>query len=338
MTIAQSSPANKPSVLPPTFENIPPRLRELDQFGTWRFEEFADEETGEVYHDKIPSNARTGRRASSTNADTWSTFDQAVRAYERGGYDGLAFFLKPGGGIVGLDLDKCVSGFDLHKDWDGTLGHIEPWAQSIVDRIRSYTELSPSGRGLRLLLYGELPPRDRREGRFECYSSARFLSLTGWRLESYSIEHRQAELNEIHAEVFAARVARRNAAPHAPANGYRPHSLSDLAIIEKAGRAKNGAKFRRLYSGDTSGHGSHSEADAALCSMLAFYCGPDPARIDELFRGRGLFRAKWNRLDYRDRTIALALEGRTEFYPPRRAVRCQRRRGRLILKTTAEVY
>jgi primase-polymerase (primpol)-like protein len=103
-----------------------------------------------------------------------------------------------------------------------------------------------------------------------------------------------------------------------------------VQILEKAGSARNGAKFRRLYySGDISGHTSHSEADLALCSMLAFYCGPDPARIDELFRGSGLFRSKWNRADYRDSTIRLALEGRKEYYSPRqKVIRRQRRHHR----------
>jgi primase-polymerase (primpol)-like protein len=98
-----SAPHEKPKVLPPVFENIRPRMRELDQFGVWAYEEFTDEETGQCWFDKTPINACTGRRASSTNPDTWSTFDQAVKAYARGGYDGLTFFLKPGGGFVGCD-------------------------------------------------------------------------------------------------------------------------------------------------------------------------------------------------------------------------------------------
>jgi putative DNA primase/helicase len=50
--------------------------------------------------------------------------------------------------------------------------------------------------------------------------------------------------------------------------------------------------------------------------MLAFWTGPDPERIDKLFRHSGLYRRKWERKDYRERTIARALEGRTEFYEP----------------------
>jgi primase-polymerase (primpol)-like protein len=316
--------------LPVLLDNIPIELCRHQQFGVWRFEEFIDQETGEVFWDKIPISARTGRRASSTNPQTWASFDVAARAYERGGYDGLAYFLHRDAGIVGLDLDKCRV---------AATGVIERWAKHIVDKLRTYTELSPSGRGLRSFVLGKLPPRDRREGRFECYEAARFLTLTGHRLEGTqpTIEDRQAELIEVHTEIFAARVARRNATPPPPAGGHVPRNLSDHDIIEKAGAARNGARFRTLWSGDISAYASHSEGDLALCCMLAFYVGPDPTRIDELFRGSGLMRGKWNRPDYRDRTIALALEGRTEFYTPRRAIRRQRRQSHSTISFTMEV-
>jgi primase-polymerase (primpol)-like protein len=320
----------RPTVLPVHIENIPDQLRAVNQFGVWRFEEFSDEDTGEAWWDKIPINARTSRFASSTNPATWSSFDAAAEAYRRGSYDGLAYFLCPGSGIVGIDQDKCR---------DRTCGAIEQWARSIVDRLKTYTEISPSGRGLRLFAYGALPPRDRREGHFECYERSRFLTLTGHRLDGTpaTIENRQAELTAIHTEIFAARVAKRNAAPSPSSSGHRPHSLSDLQIIEKAGLARNGAKFKQLYSGDIGGHRSHSEADLALCSMLAFYCGPDQSRIDELFRGSGLFRGKWSRADYRDRTIALALEGRTEFYRPRLKARQLRGRQHTSISFSMEI-
>jgi primase-polymerase (primpol)-like protein len=329
MIVTVEHPPNKPHALHFDAENIPPELRWLRQFGVWRFEEFTDDETGEIWWDKIPINACTGRRASSTNPATWCDFDRAVRAYQTGSFDGVAFFLRSGGGLVGIDLDKCR---------DAATGVIEQWARSIVNRLDTYTELSPSGRGLRLFLFGKLPPRDRREGRFECYSCGRFLSLTGWRIHPATVEHRQAELFKIHTEIFAARVARRNAAPAALSSAPPPHNLSDLDIIEKAGAARNGDKFRALYrGGDISGHRSHSEADLALCGMLAFYCGRDPSRIDELFRGSALFRGKWNRADYRDRTISRALEGRTEFYQPRREIGRRRRHAHDTIAFTVEV-
>src|SRR5262249_35613153 len=99
-----------------------------------------------------------------------------------------------------------------------------------------------------------------------------------------------------------------------------PADLDDAAIIERASRAKNGAKFRALWQGDTTGDGSQSEADLALANHLAFYCGPgSEERIAALFAQSGLFRSKWQREDYRTRTIAKALQDKTEFYDPGRA-------------------
>ncbi len=92
--------------------------------------------------------------------------------------------------------------------------------------------------------------------------------------------------------------------------------FDDRDLLDKASAASNGASFDALWRGDLSGYGSASEADLALCNHLAFWTGGDPARIDSLFRQSGLMRDKWDREDYRDRTIAKALEGRTEFYTP----------------------
>jgi NrS-1 polymerase HBD domain len=86
-------------------------------------------------------------------------------------------------------------------------------------------------------------------------------------------------------------------------------------LLERAFAAANGTKLRALYDGDTSDHGGDdSAADLALCNMLAFWTGPDLDRIDVLFRGSGLYRGKWDREGYRQRTIETALATRTEFY------------------------
>ena len=96
--------------------------------------------------------------------------------------------------------------------------------------------------------------------------------------------------------------------------------LSDDSVIAKASEAKNGEKFCRLWSGDITGYPSHSEADAALASMLAFWCGGDAGQIDRLFRQSGLMREKWDELrgadTYGNLTIAKALSGMTDSYKP----------------------
>lgn len=71
--------------------------------------------------------------------------------------------------------------------------------------------------------------------------------------------------------------------------------LDDKALIERIIKSTQADKFLRLWNGDTSGYPSHSEADMALCRMLAFWTGGDSARVDSLFRQSGLMRAKWDR-------------------------------------------
>lgn len=69
----------------------------------------------------------------------------------------------------------------------------------------------------------------------------------------------------------------RTTPPTLTADVHGESYLSDEAVIEKASAAKNGEKFRRLWSGDTTGYNSHSEADAALVATLAFWCSGDKA-------------------------------------------------------------
>jgi putative DNA primase/helicase len=169
-------------------------------------------------------------------------------------------------GIVGVDLDHCR---------DAETGTIESWARSIVDRLKSYTEITPSSEGLRIFIRAKLPPQGRKKGNFECYESGRYLTVTGNHLPGtpITIEQRQAEMDAIHSEVFADRN-------HSRTNGkvtgdFIPSSLDDAELLAKAFNATNGEKIRRLYQGDTSAYSSPSEADQALCNHLAFYAGHD---------------------------------------------------------------
>ena len=82
-------------------------------------------------------------------------------------------------------------------------------------------------------------------------------------------------------------------------------------IIEALRRQKNGEKFSRLFdSGDISEYGGDdSAADCALCAMIAFRTGDDPALIEEIFNQSALVRDKWTgREDYREMTISAGIE------------------------------
>jgi hypothetical protein len=313
--------ATKPKALPVIPDSIPLDLRAMTCRLVWMYVEEVDPETGETDWDKPPLNARGGA-GSSTNRRTWSTFDIAIDAYQRGGLDGIGMVLpaakkdEAGTVLIGVDLDNCR---------DPQTGVIEQWAQQIIDTLNTYTEVSPSGTGFRLFLRGRLPPDGRKRKDFECYCWARYVTVTGQHLDGtpLTIEDREAEILAVHKKIWPEHHEPKQTST---TSSGQPVDLTDLELIEKAKRMKKGAgaKFAALWSGDTSGYASKSEADLALVNYLAFFCGPNSsARVDALFRQSGLFRSKWNRKDYRDRTIAKAFDGRTEY--------CQPPRGRAFL-------
>jgi primase-polymerase (primpol)-like protein len=215
----------------------------------------------------------------------------------------------PEDGFAGVDLDECRN---------PETGEVEPWALEIVCGLDSYTEVSPTGTGLKIFVRGELPSGRRRKGQVEMYDRSRFFTTTGHQLTDAptTMKGRQEELSRLHLRVFG---------PEKPSQGKRTGweagarvALADSELIERGMHAANGEKFARLWAGDTReyatpGNEGRSEADLALCSLLAFWCGPDEERIDRLFRQSGLYRQKWERADYRSLTLAVALD-RDEFW------------------------
>jgi len=282
-------------------------MRDLRQWLCWQFEERSGELT------KVPYSPLTRRRADSTVPETWASRDEAVRARRQHDYDGIGFVFTSDDDLCGVDLDKCL---------DPETGEIENWAQEIIEELDSYTEISPSGTGVHILVRARLPEGRNRKGRFEVYDRSRYFTFTGKHLTGtpQTIERRQEELRGVVLRVFGEDSSNGHTTP-VPATEPVDNGLSDGEVIQKALAASNGARFSRLWNGDTSGYGSHSEADLALCGMLAFWTGGDASRIDSLFRQSGLYRKKWERKDYRNRTITEALSGKTEFYKAPKTVK-----------------
>ena len=124
------------------------------------------------------------------------------------------------------------------------------------------------------------------------------------------IRDRPWELGTFYSGHFAERWASIR-----QANGHHSE-LTDEEVISLARSAKNAAKFEALWQGDISGYASHSEADQALVSLLAFYT-QDENQLDSLYRQSALCREKWlKRSDYRRRTIEKALSELADTYTP----------------------
>ncbi|MFQ3319878.1 MAG: putative DNA primase/helicase [Natronomonas sp.] len=227
--------------------------------------------------------------------------------------------------IVGVDLDDCR---------DPETDDIDDDAQDIIKRLDSYTEVSPSGTGYHVLIRGELPEGRNRRGSIELYDTARFFTVTGDHVERTPtrVARRQDALVAIHREYVqdterdtAAESEQRGGADdQSPTTGTADGDvdLEDEELLEKATNASNGEKFKRLWNGNIVGYDSQSEADMALCCLLAFWTGGDRTQMEHLFRQSGLHREKWDEVHYADgstygeKTIKRAIANTSEFYDP----------------------
>jgi primase-polymerase (primpol)-like protein len=143
-------------------DNIPEELRRRTQFVVYKIEKRDGKPT------KIPYIAGGVGKASSTDSDTWRTFEEAVQALRTGRYDGIGFVFTSGDPYAGVDLDGCR---------DPKTGELEEWAAEIVQKLGGYAEVSPSGTGVHIIVRGKAPNRKR--GRVEAYSERRFFTMTG---------------------------------------------------------------------------------------------------------------------------------------------------------------
>jgi uncharacterized protein YjhX (UPF0386 family) len=149
-----------------SYDAVPAELKARPQWVTWRFVE--DPKRPEKPK-KVPYNAITGKRAQSNNPATWTAFEAAVAACEQYQHNGVGFVFSPSDPYVGIDLDDCITD-------DG----VATWAQTILDTMQSYSEVSPSGLGIKLIVAGHLPNDEAvKTEHIEIYGKGRYFTITG---------------------------------------------------------------------------------------------------------------------------------------------------------------
>jgi hypothetical protein len=297
-------------------EHAPECIRERPQWVAWRYIERHGRQT------KAPVNPHTGGLADSTDSSTWGTFQQALDACQQDSdLAGAGFVFTPDDPYCGVDLDDCI---------DTESGQLKSWAADVIEQLHSYTEISPSGTGVKIFLEANKPGRRCRkayhDGEIEVYDRDRFFTVTGQRLEHVSgeLEPRQEPLNGLYRAVFGdddeGPTQSSTLGPKPSDNGHV--HLDDNQIVELASnQRRSGAKFSALWSGNWNAHfNSASEADSSVAFTLAFYT-KDAAQIDRLFRSSGLMRPKWDEMHgqqtYGQLTIEKALAKVTKQYRPK---------------------
>ncbi|MGO9239515.1 MAG: DUF3987 domain-containing protein [Bryobacteraceae bacterium] len=261
---------------------------------------------------KLPIDPRTGTMALSTNPTTWGTSQQAIDAAQQWSMTGVGFVFSDVDPYAGVDLDDCRN---------PDTGEITEWGWAIIRGLNSYTEVSPSGTGVHIIVRGMLPAGKGNQvvhhgGKVEMFSRARYFTFTGIHVDETPVEilDRQDELLRLHRSLFASRKC---PAVKKDLTVVVPLADADDELLARARHAQNGAKFERLWNGQWEGdYPSQSEADLALCCHLAFWTRNDAAQVDRLFRCSSLMRQKWLREDYREETIARAISGSAEGWSP----------------------
>lgn len=294
------------------YEQIPLELKKRPQWVLWKLEKRNGVDT------KVPY-AATGDRADSSNPSTWTSFQDALSALQRssGQYNGLGYVFSADDPFTGIDLDSDSGKgpFCCMHD-EGMLGELTDEASAIIDYLDSYAEYSQSGTGVHIIVEArKLPGWKSRTGNFEIYDSGRFFVMTGDHLEGTpkTVEPRQAEVEWVYELFFGKpKQEEKERGPEQIAPLQSP-PMDDNSVLSIAQKAANGSKFSALYAGDWSVYGSQSEADQALCNLLAFYT-QDPGQIDRLFQQSGLYREKWDRDDYKWATVWKAITDLSATY------------------------
>lgn len=165
-------------------ESAPRTISERNRWVCWRYEKGGEK--------KVPYDPETDERASIRESETWSDIQTALDCFERQDYDGVGFVLTEDDSLTGIDFDDCR---------DPETGEIASEVESIIDRLDSYTEISPSGTGFHTLVNGPKSSEYGSKGGqyIEVYDSARYFTVTGDHLDGTpeSIESREDELQRI---------------------------------------------------------------------------------------------------------------------------------------------
>jgi len=262
----------KPQTIAPAYDRLPGQLRDTPSWLLWEFRMVNGRWS------KIPLIAdRSRQMAKSNDHRTWRSFEEAKS------------FVNTASGL-GMVLTRSLCGIDLDSCRNKETGEITPWAKKIISALNSYTEISPSGEGLHVVveLVKDLPAGGRklRGGKERAgweiaifdKSSPRYFAMTGVTIDGYD-QVRRVDLSDFYSEFERGGFDPVPPKPNGKANG-------DAKLN----------KFERLMAGQWEGlgYGSQSEADAALVWYLAKKHRNDSGEIDKAFRGSAMMRDKWD--------------------------------------------
>lgn len=280
-------------------------LRGLRQWVVWRHDRKRNKKP--LINPAIPERFAKGWSAKVDDPATWGSYEEAVEAKKRIRADGIGFVFTADDPYCGIDLDKCMGS-------EAAEGRAA-WAAGIAHMVGSYTELSPSGRGLHIFTRATLPEDGRKDDDLglEMYHAKRYFTFTGKVWEdspSSGIEERQEAVARLFAEHFGV-VETKQA--EQPTLEVQSHAKVQVCVV-RDGQDIDGRLAEMLrkspdaltyWQGGNGRHGDNeSGADIALIGRLVRWFGEDRALVESLYERSQRVdnperRKKWEREDYR---------------------------------------
>jgi len=268
--------------------NVPDDLKKIDRWVLWT----QMERNGKLT--KVPTSV-DGQPINFLESSNRMPFDKAITDLaDSVTATGIAFVFSEDDDLMGIDIDDCLRIDGLHTSID-----------DLVRRMDTYTEVSPSGRGLKLFMRGRKPngrcTTTKIEGaaRIEVFSEKRMFTVTG---NHYSGTPRDIRGNQAEIEKACRQYLGGSTQRPVVHHDRHPQPLAELSaedqqVVERAGASRRGETFRRLFDeGDLRGNRQdRSSGDQTLCNILADLCGPDGRdQVDRIFRRSALIRGKWD--------------------------------------------
>lgn len=288
-------PVKENKYLRPILENIPTEIKESNQWVNWK----AINRNGKITK---PPCQPDGQLAKSNDSSTWSSYTAVTEVLDE--FNGIGFVLTRNDPYVALDFDNCrCPAFDSLVPWANGLDVVLPEIANHIKKLNSYSEISPSRKGIRILVKGSLTRDGMKKGSIEAYQAVHYVTLTGHVLDGCpcTIKECPEELSSFDDTVFGKNEVSETFDSFDSSFGRNDLKYNDFIEYRKRKMfaSKHGEEIQKLWNGDHS-YNSHSEADMAMCSRLAFWLDKDAMAMDLAFRMSGLMREKWTEKHYSD--------------------------------------
>lgn len=245
--------------------NIPVELKEQNYWCVWKDK-------------KVPYNPKNNELAKTNDPNTFSDFQTACNALNTGNYRGLGIGIF--NGICAIDIDHCINN-----------GQLSDMANDIIKKMNSYTEISPSGTGIRIIFTIKDFTYDKeiyfihnKDIKLEIYVSGatnKYVTITGNSINNKPVADGTSILSLI-LDTYMKRPISNNSQTKSYESDTKFNTNKTDREFLDIGLQKD-KKLNSYWNGSRP-HQSESENDLGFMSKLLYWCNKNEELALQTFR------------------------------------------------------